>query len=174
MIKQRRKAPLKKVVAFLLMGGAMAGGALADPATIEHSPAQKAATDITNKWATAYNADQPSAIADLFSQDGVYLTPGGTKLVEHRTISKAIESRIKAGWTNETVTVLDAHPAGDDVWLYGTFEIKGAGDNQGKAIGGYYTEVMTKEGSDWRILLLIANLKPTRDVTGMAAAAQSK
>ena len=174
MIKLRRKASLKKVLAFLLIGGTLAGRAYADQAMIEDASARRAATDITNQWMTAYNADQPSAIADLFSQGGVYLTPGGTKLVEHQTISKAIESRIKAGWTTETVAVLDAHPAGDNVWLYGTFDIKGAGDNQGKAIGGYYTEVIAKAGSDWRILLLIANLKPTRDITGMAAAAQSR
>jgi hypothetical protein len=41
---------------------------------------------------------------------------------------------------------------------------------RGKQIGGNFATVLTREGPQWRIAMLIGNLKPVRDVTGMAGA----
>ena len=46
----------------------------------------------------------------------------------------------------------------------------GSGPNAGKQIGGYAGEVLVREGSDWRFRLVIANLKPAQDTTGMTTA----
>ncbi len=77
---------------------------------------------------------------------------------------------MKAGWTKETVTVTQAHAVGDAVWDTGEYSIIGTGENNGKEISGHYAAVLTQSGNEWRIAMLIGNLNPARDVTGMAAA----
>jgi uncharacterized protein (TIGR02246 family) len=141
---------------------------------VNDATARQAADDLARKFETAYNAGKPSGIADLFAKGGVYLTPGGTNLKDRQDIEQAVAARIKAGWTRESITPVEVHASGDNVWLYGTYRIEGTGANQGKAIDGYFTQVLTKEGSDWKLLLVIANLKTPQDVTGMSAATPGK
>jgi len=137
---------------------------------VSEQAAREAAESIAKQFETAYNAGNPAGIANLFAPGGVYLTPGGTMLSNRQEIEKAVAGRINAGWTKETVKVIDAHPAGNEVWLIGEYTIAGTGQNSGKQIGGHYAQVLTREGPDWRLRMLIGNLKPTQDVTGMAAA----
>jgi hypothetical protein len=54
-------------------------------------------------------------------------------------------------------------------WWPSEYAIAGVGQNSGKQIGGHFAEVLTRDGSDCRLRMLIGNLKPTQDVTGMAA-----
>ena len=140
-------------------------------AAVSENTAREAFEAVTKRFESAYNAGNPAGIADLFATGGVYLTPGGTMLKTRQEIETAIGGRIKTGWTKETVTVIDAHPAGDDVWGIGEYTIAGTGQNSGKQIGGNFAVVLTHEGSDWHFRLLIGNLKPTQDVTGMTAPA---
>jgi len=137
---------------------------------VSEQTAREAADTAARQFETAYNAGNPSGIAALFAKDGVYLTPGGTMLTDPQEIEKAVAARIKAGWTKETVKAINAHPAGDAVWCIGEYAIAGTGANSGKQIGGNYAAVLTREGGEWRMNMLIGNLKPTQDVTGMAAA----
>jgi ketosteroid isomerase-like protein len=143
---------------------AQQGGAMSEQAVLA------AADSMTRRFVSAYNAGNPSGIAALFATGGVYLTPAGTILTNPQRIEKAIASRIKAGWTKETVRVIAARSAGDAVWDFGEYAIVGTGANSGKQIGGNFAAVLTREGSQWRIAMLIGNLKPVRDVTGMAGA----
>jgi uncharacterized protein (TIGR02246 family) len=138
--------------------------------TVSEQTAREAADSVTRQFVSAYNAGNPSGIAALFAKDTVYLTPAGTILTDPQQIEKAIAGRIKAGWTQETVKVIAAHPAGDAVWAIGEYAIAGTGANSGKQIGGNYAAVLTREGSQWRFAMLIGNLKPARDVTGMGTA----
>src|SRR5664279_4811400 len=70
-----------------------------------------------------YNAAKPADIAALFVSNGVYLTPGGTMLSDHQEMTAALAGRIKAGWTKETIKVIEAHPEGNDVWAIVSYEI---------------------------------------------------
>ena len=140
-------------------------------ATVSEQEARQAADLIAKKFETFYNAGDAAGIAKLFTDDGIYVAPSGTILADHQMMEKAVSGRIKAGWTKETVKVMEAHPAGQDVWLLGEYTIVGTAENAGKQIGGYFSYVLTRKANDWQIRMLIANLKPTQDVTGMAATA---
>lgn len=146
----------------------------AGPVLAQQSPvvseqdARQAADSMAKKFATAYNAGDAAGIANLFADGAIYLTPGGTVLSDRSAMEKAVAGRIKAGWTNETVKVTAAHAAGDSVWLIGEYAIMGTGQNSGKQIGGHFAEVLTRAGADWRISMLIGNLTPSQDITGMA------
>ncbi len=131
--------------------------------------AKQIAGKITGAWDDAYNSGNPAGIAALFAPDGLYLTPGGTMLRDHQEMEKAIGARIKTGWTKESINVIEAHPVGDAVVALVDYAIVGSGPNAGKQIGGYAMQWLTREGSNWRIRMLVANLKPAQDVTGMAA-----
>ncbi len=136
--------------------------------TVSEASATEAASKMAQAWDTAYNDGNPAGVAALFAADSTFATPAGTLLHDHAAIENAIGGRIKAGWTTENITIVEAHPAGDDVWALTDFTITGSGPNAGKKIGGYAGMVLVREGSDWRMRLLIGNIKPPQDVTGMA------
>ncbi len=149
-----------------------AGPVLAQQGSVvSEQDAQQAANTISKKFETVYNAGDGAAIASLFAEGGTYLTPGGTVLSDRQAMEKAIAGRIKAGWTNETVKVTAAHAAGNAVWAIGEYSIVGTGQNSGKQISGHFAEMLTRSGPEWRFIMLMANLTPSQDITGMAATA---
>lgn len=143
-----------------------AGSAMSEQA------AHDAAEALGRQFVTDYNAGQAGRLAGLFAEDAHYYTPNGATFRGRREIENALAGRIKAGWTNETVKVLEAHPAGDAVWAVGEYAIAGTGPNSGKRIEGKFAEVLAKEGPDWRFRMLIANIRPDEDVTGQIPAAK--
>ncbi len=135
------------------------GSAFAQPGpAVSEQAARDAADTVARRFESAYNGGNPADVAELFAKDGGYLAPGGTILTNRRSIEQAIAGRMKAGWTKAAVTVFNAHPAGDAVWAIGEYTTAGSGQNSGKEIGGYYAEVLTREGPEWRLSLLIGNL----------------
>lgn len=140
--------------------------------TVSEATAMEVANKITQAWDAAYNAGKPAGVAALFAPGFVFATPGGTLLHDKAEIENAIAGRLKAGWTTEDITVVEAHPAGDAVWILTHYTIEGSGPNAGKKIGGYAGQVLVREGSDWRFRLLIGNLEPPKDATGTATAPQ--
>jgi len=125
---------------------------------------------MANKFQTAYNTGDVAAIANLFVDNGYYFTPGGTVLYgwDRQAIQRAIAARIRAGWTKEVVKITEAHSAGEAVWVTGEYGISGTGQNEGKQISGYFAQVITRSGGEWRFRLVIANLTPAQDITGMS------
>lgn len=150
-----RRAFATSVLAILC--GAGSAFAQLGPAISEQA-ARDAADIVARRFESAYNGGNPADVANLFAKDGVYLTPGGTILTNRRSIEQTIADRLKVGWTKAAVTVFNAHPAGDAVWVIGKYTTAGCGQNSGKEIGGYYPEVLTCEGPEWRLSLLIGNL----------------
>jgi hypothetical protein len=54
------------------------------------------------------------------------------------------------------------------VWVTGEYGISGTGEHEGKQITGYFVQVITRSGGEWRFRLVIANLTPSQDITGMS------
>ena len=157
--------------ATILAALCAAGPALAQQAgAASETDAKQIAGKIAAAWDEAYNAGNPAGIAALFAPGGLWLTPGGTMLRDHQEMEKAIGARIKTGWTKESINLIEAHPVGDAIVALLDYAVLGSGPNAGKQIGGYAMEWLAREGSNWRIRMLVANLKPVQDVTGMAAA----
>src|SRR3954447_17699236 len=127
--------------------GQQAGG-------LSEADAKQAASIISKAWDDAYNAGDPHAIAALFGPDGVYLTPAGTMLKNPQDMEKALAARQKAGWTKESIKVIDAHAVGDRVSAIVEYTLFGSGRNAGQKIGGYAAELLSRSGSDWRVELV--------------------
>ena len=141
---------------------------------VSDSDAQQAATVFTNAWDDAYNANRPADIAALFMPDGVFITSVGTMLANQKQIETGVAARIHAGWTKESIRVIQAHPEGNNVLVILDYEIVGTGTNTGKQIGGYAVDLLTHEPSGWRAKLIVSTLRPVKDVTGMAAATKQQ
>jgi len=124
--------------------------------------AMKVADELGAKWQAAYNSGDAAAIAALFTTDAVFNAPSGAALSGHEAIEKAIGGRIKAGWTNETVTVKQASMMGNVLWAVGDYAITGSGENAGKQTGGKFGEVLVRDGDAWHIVMLTANTAPPK------------
>ena len=77
--------------------------------------AKKTADDFATKWVTAYDSGDATALAALFTPDGIFNAPSGAALKGRDAIEKALAGRIKAGWTKERVTTSDAGAVGTAV-----------------------------------------------------------
>jgi uncharacterized protein (TIGR02246 family) len=150
----RRVLAASVLVTLCVVGPAFAQHA----AAVSEQAAREAADAAARRFEGAYNAGDAAGVAGLFARDGVYLAPGGAVLTSRQGIEKAIAGRMRAGWTRAAVTVFNAHPAGDAVWAIGEYTTAGSGPNSGKEVGGYYAEVLTREGPEWRLSLWIGNL----------------
>jgi len=148
----------------------VAGSACAQTSAALDREAWQIAEVMATKFQTAYNVGDVAAIANLFVDNAYYFTPGGTVLYgwDRQAIQRAFAARIRAGWTKEVVKITEAHSAGEAVWVTGEYVISGTGENQGKQIDGYFAQVITRSGGEWRFRIVIANLKPNQDVTGMS------
>ena len=141
--------------------------------TVSEATAMEVANKITQAWDAAYNAGKPAGVAALFAPGFVFATPGGTLLHDKAEIENAIAGRPEGRVDDRGHhRCLEAHPAGDAVWILTHYTIEGSGPNAGKKIGGYAGQVLVREGSDWRFRLLIGNLEPPKDATGTATAPQ--
>jgi ketosteroid isomerase-like protein len=142
------------------------------PAVAQHTTtgssqdARQVAETLANEWVTNYNAGNAAGIGGLFTIDGTYVAPAGTKLSGPQAIATSIAGRIKTGWTKESVTISEAHAMGNAIWAVGDSSIVGSARNSGKQIGGRFAEVLTQDGGAWRIRMLIAHLFPSQDVSG--------
>jgi uncharacterized protein (TIGR02246 family) len=124
--------------------------------------ARKVADAVESQWLAFYNAGNAAGIAGLFTANGTYATPSGAVLTGPDAIEKAYAGRIKAGWTKETMTVIDAHAAGNAAWVTGGYALIGSGENAGKQIEGHFTLGLVQEGSAWKVRTLVANLTPAK------------
>jgi ketosteroid isomerase-like protein len=165
-----RKIRVSLTLVAIMLTQSVAGSACAQTSAALDQEAWQIAEVMANKFQTAYNVGDVAAIANLFVDNAYYFTPGGTVLYgwDRQAIQRAFAARIRAGWTKEVVKITEAHSAGEAVWVTGEYVISGTGENQGKQIDGYFAQVITRSGREWRFRIVIANLKPKQDVTGMS------
>lgn len=161
--------------AAIMAAGCLAASVYAQPVrAIDDTDALTAAKSVAAAIQGAYNANKGADVAALFVKGGVWLTPGGTMLTDRNDMEKAVSARIKAGWTDQTLRVIEAHPEGDDVWYIQEYVIAGTGPVAGQSITGYTAQLITRDTTGWRLKFIAANIKPVQDVTGMAAATAKK
>jgi len=115
-----------------------------------------------SKWVATYNSGDASALAGLFTPNGVFNAPSGAVIKGREAIEKALGGRIKAGWTKETVTTTDAGVAGNAVWASGDYALTGSGEVAGKESSGHFGWVLVRDGDAWRAAMLTANVGPQK------------
>jgi len=124
--------------------------------------AKKTADDFGTKWVTAYDSGDATALAALFTPDGIFNAPSGAALKGRDAIEKALAGRIKAGWTKERVTTSDAGAVGTAVWAAGEYALLGSGDVAGKQTGGHFGWVLVRDGDACHVAMLTANVTPPK------------
>ncbi len=124
--------------------------------------ANKSAEEFAAKWVAAYDGGDATAVAALFTEDGVFNAPSGAVLRGREVIAKALAGRIKAGWTKETVTTTAAGTVGSAIWAAGDYTLLGTGDADGKQASGHFGWVLVRDGDAWRIAMLTANVTPAK------------
>src|SRR5215218_8141572 len=71
-------------------------------------------------------------------------------------------------WRRQTGKVTKANALGDDaIWAVGDYTRIGS---DGGRIGGRYSEALIRDGDAWFIRMLMGNLVPSQDPTGMSGA----
>src|SRR5260370_23037086 len=124
--------------------------------------AKKTADDFAAKWVAAYDAGDSAALAEMFTQNGVFNAPSGAVVKGREAIERALAGGMKAGWTKETVTTNDAGAAGNAVWAAGDYGLLGSGEVAGKQTGGRFGWVLVRDGDVWRVAMLTANVSPPK------------
>jgi uncharacterized protein (TIGR02246 family) len=148
-------------IPLMILGlGAVAAPAFAQGGATPQTDGKQVADSIESKWMTNYNSGNSAGVASLFAPDGTIATQAGTVLNGPQAIQDALAARIKAGWPKITTTVLQANAVGDAAWFLGEYAYTGTGPNSGKQLRGHFAKVLTRNGADWRIRLLIANTTP--------------
>ena len=148
-------------IPFMILGlGAVAARASAQGTAVSPQDGRQVADSVESKWMASYNSGSASGVAALFAPDGTYVNAVGAVMNGAQAIQDAVAARLKAGWPKVTTTVLQANAVGDAVWLLGEYTYTGAGPNSGKQQRGHFAKVLTRDGSDWRIRLLIGNSTP--------------
>jgi uncharacterized protein (TIGR02246 family) len=152
-----------KTIASLCLGFACALQAFGDEPSPEFIGLQKAAAD----FVTAYNNQNSSAIAELFTEDGEMIELGGDVIVSGRD---AIKERYDEIFSREplqiaieatSVRLVAPHLAIED----GTFHLTPADDEGIPPRSTSYTAVLTKDPSgSW----LVASTRSLKDVTSPA------
>jgi uncharacterized protein (TIGR02246 family) len=115
--------------------------------------ASNAAQDLSQKWVTAYDAGDAAAVAKLFTPDGVFVPATGSVLKGREAIEKAIAGRMKAGWTKETVNVIDGGAVGNGAWAIADYALIGSSQNEAGKSG----QVLVHDSDGWHFALVIAN-----------------
>lgn len=141
------------IIAFLMLGSVL---------PVRAQDASKTADELAKKWVTAYNAGDAAAISAFFTKEGVFSPATATLLKGRDAIERGTAGRMKAGWTKETVTVSEAHQAGDVIWASGEYAITGSFESAGKQIRGRFGEVLVREGDNWHIAQLTGNAVPPK------------
>jgi ketosteroid isomerase-like protein len=78
---------------------------------------------ILRQWEAGIAKQDPAAVAALFTEDGIFVTPVGV-LRDHQQIKTYYEGAFKQGWNNEVVTLHEMHLAGNAAWAFGEYTLR--------------------------------------------------
>jgi ketosteroid isomerase-like protein len=107
---------------------------------------------LATKYADAVNKNDATAIAALFMEDGVFVTPEGI-LVGREAIKTAYQEQFKSRSVSDAVIKgVDVHVAGNLAWTFGQFS-----DSTNRGNWGALDE---RNGDTWSIRMLTYNITP--------------
>jgi uncharacterized protein (TIGR02246 family) len=144
----RRYSSVAGIVALCIVGTASA-----QPAHLSEQQARQIAEHLDENYVAAWNAHDPDALANLFSEHPSVLPGlGGGVWDSREAIKAAIAPRMNVRLTE---TLLEAHAAGDIVWTIGEWTATPA---TGAPFQGRVARIAVLEGDDWRIRMQMSNV----------------
>jgi ketosteroid isomerase-like protein len=116
---------------------------------------------LATQYAEAANKHDAAAVAALFTEDGVFVTPEGI-LSGREAIKKIYRAQFKGGPVSDTsIKGVALHVAGNLAWAAGQWSNNTAHGNWGA--------VDERDGDTWRIRMLTYNVTPSTVATGTPA-----
>ncbi|WP_407528002.1 YybH family protein [Methylobacterium oryzisoli] len=101
------------------------------------------------RWDSAFNAGDPSKVAQGYTKNAVILPAGGQPVTGPQGAEALFGGFVKGGVKNHKITVQGGEQKGELGYAYGRWEA----DAGGKKLGGHWTNVLMNEGGQWRTAL---------------------
>jgi uncharacterized protein (TIGR02246 family) len=116
---------------------------------------QQAAREVHLQFTAAFNRQDAAALASLFSEDGIRVTPQG--IVQGRdAIRKDSDKRFQSRFHDLSITPLIVRALGDSIWETGEWTMK-IGD---QPVRGYFAMTLVREGNRFKIRDDTFNIAP--------------
>ena len=147
------------VVLVLLLGPALPATAAQKANSASEQAFRQSIETICRQWEAAIAKQDPTEVAALFTEDGIFVTPVGV-LRDRQQIKTYYEGAFKQGWNNEVVKLDETHLDGDAAWAFGEYTLSGQGPSGALSRAGRWSMVFEHESDGWKIRLLIANVAP--------------
>jgi uncharacterized protein (TIGR02246 family) len=156
------KIPLVVVLVALTISFALPAFAqqkdTVDPQIIEQLNA------LPKKFAAAFNNNDGAAVAALYTEDAVYVTPEGPIYGREAIEKHYVDLFQKLHFSNFISKPDQYHnigTAGNEVWVNGEWNNTAQGQTGGPIqLKGYWANIQVREGDDWKIRLDIFNVTP--------------
>jgi uncharacterized protein (TIGR02246 family) len=121
---------------------------------------------IVKKLDVAFNNGDAAAVAALFTEDAVWVTPQGS-VVGREAIEKQFTGMFQQGHYSNHLNKDDQDSphmigtAGDKVWRTGewSFTVQGKSADP-KKLEGYWSAINVRDGDTWKIQMLTFNVTP--------------
>jgi uncharacterized protein (TIGR02246 family) len=116
---------------------------------------QQAAREVHVQFTTAFNRQDAAAVASLFSEDGLRITPQG--IIQGReAIRKDADNRFELRFHDLSITPLIARAVSGSIWEAGEWTMK-TGD---QPVRGYFAMTLVREGDSLKIRDDTFNIAP--------------
>jgi uncharacterized protein (TIGR02246 family) len=106
---------------FALLIGVQSATALAAGAT--QAELMQAATDLAHQYDAHYAAKDPTAMASLYAEDGVLISPAGPIVRGREAIKSYYIKRFASGARGHEIKVLEVHVQGDGGYGINQFSV---------------------------------------------------
>jgi uncharacterized protein (TIGR02246 family) len=119
---------------------------------------------LPKKFAAAFNNNDGAAVAALYTEDAVYVTPEGPIYGREAIEKHYVDLFQKLHFSNFISKPDQYHnigTPGNEVWVNGEWNNTAQGQNGGPIqLKGYWANIQVREGDDWKIRLDIFNVTP--------------
>ena len=116
---------------------------------------QEAAREVHMQFTTAFNRQDAAALAALFSEDGIRITPQG--IIQGRdAIHKDSDKRFQSRFHDLSITPLIVRALSDSIWEAGEWTMK-IGD---QPVRGYFAMTLVRDGNSFKIRDDTFNIAP--------------
>jgi uncharacterized protein (TIGR02246 family) len=116
---------------------------------------QEAAREVHVQFTTAFNRQDAAALAALFSEDGIRITPQG--IIQGRdAIHKDSDKRFQSRFHDLSITPLIVRALSDSIWEAGEWTMK-IGD---QPVRGYFAMTLVRDGNSLKIRDDTFNIAP--------------
>jgi len=146
----KRTVPLSLAAFFAASTLACAATPDANASLPTSQEAQSAAAKLGQLYDSNYAAKNADAMAQLYAEDGVLVSPAGKIVKGRAALRQYYEQRFSSGAKQHHIHVIDAQPQGDGGFSVAEFSVEvPKGDGTFRQERGHIVAVYVKESDGW-------------------------